>query len=136
MAIVFVAHGKLRDWQMWRQVTDCPTKARSKLRVLIATYDPDLIACEDPGQGCRKRGKSLRLLQTLVQAVADEPIRHVKLPRPRQYRTRYEEAKVLAQRFPEISAWCPEPRKSFEKDAKNLTYFEALAYAAEVLDRL
>lgn len=136
MATVFVVQGKLRDWQMWRQVTGCPTKARSKLRILMATYEPTLIACEDPDQGCRKRGKSLKLLRTLVQAVADEPIRHAKLPRPRHYRTRYEEAEALSRRFPEISPWCPKPRKSYENDAKNLTYFEALAYAAAVLDTM
>ena len=134
MATVFVVDGKLMDWQMWREARDCPTQARSRLRVVIATLEPTLIVSEDPAGRCRKRGKSLKLLRFLVQAAADEPVTHIKLARPRHYENRYEEAEALCWRFPEIAAWCPEKVRSYESEPRTLTYFEALAYVAEVLE--
>ena len=134
-ATVFVVGGKLMDWQMWREARECPTRTRSELRVMVATLNPTLIVSEDPdGLNCRKRGKSLKLLRPLVQAAADEPVTHIKLERPRRYENRYDEAKALCQRFPEIAAWCPDKVKSYESEPRSLTYFEALAYVAEVLE--
>ena len=134
-ATVFVVDGKLMDWQMWREATGCPTRTRSELRVMIAKLNPTLIISEDPdGPKCRKRGKSLKLLRVLVQAAADEPVTHLKLERPRRYENRYEEAEALCRRFPEIAAWCPKKVKSYESEPRSLTYFEALAYVAEVLE--
>lgn len=102
---------------------------------MIATLNPTLIVSEEPdAPSCRKRGKSLKLLLTLVQAAADDPVRHIKLERPRLYENRYEVAKALCHRFPEIAAWCPEKVKSYESEPRSLTYFEALAYVAEVLE--
>ena len=134
-ATVFVVGGKLMDWQMWREVTASPTRTRSELRVLIATLNPTLIVSEDPDSlNCRKNGKSLTLLRTLVQAAADDPVTHIKLDRPRRYENRYEEAAALCRRFPEIAAWCPKKPEIYESEPRSLTYFEALAYVAEVLD--
>ena len=134
-ATVFVVSGKLMDWQMWREVTASPTRTRSELRVMIATLNPTLIVSEDPDSlNCRKKGKSLELLRTLVQAAADDPVPHIKLDRPRRYENRYQEAEALCQRFPEIAAWCPKKPEIYESEPRSLTYFEALAYVAEVLE--
>lgn len=136
LAIVFVVSGQLKDWQTWRKVTACPTRARSNLRVLIATYEPTLIVSEDPHRGCRKRGQSRRLLETLAQAMADEPVRHIPLQRSQQYQNRYEEAAALCLRFPEIDAWRPKKPQFYKGDSKKLPYFEALSYVASVLDSI
>ena len=103
-------------------------------RVAIAELEPTVLVLEDPDSGCRKRGQSLMILRSLVQAAEDEPIASVRVRRVPGKLTRYDEAKVLAKRFPEIEPWCPKDAQWFNGRSKHLLYFEALALAAAVID--
>lgn len=134
MAAVFVAEGKLKEWKMWRRAVEDTTIARSKFRIMVAKLSPDLILIEDPWTNTKKSGQSLAVLQTLAQAAEDEPVGHALMERVQRYENRYDEAKILSERFPQIRAWCPKPPKSFETESRHLVYFEALAYVAEALD--
>ena len=134
MVVIILHKGHLVHWQRWQDKTSCPLKARSAFRTVVATYNPDVIVLQDPDRGCRKAGASLRLLRTLAQAADDEAVRSVRLPRINAYRSRYEEAVALCQRFPEFERWRPQPWASYQRAPKALLFFEALSYAAAIID--
>ncbi|MEQ9180457.1 MAG: hypothetical protein RIF44_17335 [Nitratireductor sp.] len=134
MVVIVMHKGQLAHWQRWRDKAACPPKARSAFRTVVAQYRPDVIVCEDPDRRCRKSGASLRLLRTLAQAADDEAVRSIRLPRIYAYRNRYEEAVALCDRFPEFELWRPKRWGSYERAPKDIIFFEALAFAAVVMD--
>ena len=134
LALILLVHRMVVHCESWRRVKAHPTMARSVLRTAIASYEPTILACERPYGLCRKQGVNLKLLQTLVQAIMDEPIPHHLLNRQQPYRNRYEEAEALTERFPEMARWCPKQPHYPDTAPRSLVYFEALAYAVEVLD--
>ena len=134
MVAIIMAKGRLMHFQRWQDKAAYPTQARSAFRIVVATYEPDIIVCEDPDRGCRKSGASLKLLRTLAQAADDEASRSVRLPRVFAYRNRYEEAIALCARFPDFERWRPKPWPSHQRAPKELLFFEALAFAVRVMD--
>lgn len=59
---------------------------------------------------------------------------NIRVQRERTYRNRYEEARALAARYPEIAGYVPKAARFYELPSKNLLYFEALALAAVARD--
>lgn len=135
MAAVSLLGGELKDWRMWSGGKQLEANARSSLRILVASFNADIVVTESPFGPTAKTGRSLRILRTLTQAAEDEPIEHFRITRVQAYRNRYEEARVLANRFPPISGFCPVELKSYENEPRNLLYFEALSFAVTALDR-
>lgn len=133
-AAVFLVDRSLKDWRRWRRDIAAGPITRSKLLVALYELEPDTVVTEDPDNGCRKRGQSLTVLRTLVQAVDDEPVRVVRVRPMLRYRNRHEEAEALLRRFPEIAASRPKTRKAYDIDPRNLLFFEALSYAVAVFD--
>ena len=53
------------------------------------------------------------------------------LTRQQAYPNKFFEANDLAERFPELAAWVPKRPKLWEREPRNLVYFEALALAVQ-----
>lgn len=128
-ATVLVVRGKIKDWRCWRRAFDNETKARSILRVLIAEQKPDVIVLEDPDRDCPKAGQTLRLLRAFAQMAQDDPIPHLRIQRSHGYRDKYEEAKALAEKYPELDLWVPPREACYASEPKRIVVFEALALA-------
>ena len=136
LAYMLLEQGAPAHWYLWRGVTRDPLVARSKARTVIARLCPDVVVIEDPWNGCRKTGQSLAVLQTLAQAIADEPVRAIRLRRPARFPNRYEEAWALCDRFPLLKPWRPEKPAFYDPEPRHLLVFEALALATDVHDAL
>lgn len=50
------------------------------------------------------------------------------------FANKYEEAAALAERFSELAPFTPKPRRIWDKEPLNTTYFEAVALALAVID--
>ena len=129
IALVFMIDGQLKDWRHSRAGGSSATKGRSFLRVAIARYHPDLVVIEDPNGSTRKYGRSHAILLSLAQELRDSATPHVLGTRYQGYANKYEEAAMLAKRFPEIAPWLPKRPRIWETEPTEMIYFEALALA-------
>ena len=55
----------------------------------------------------------------------------VSLTREQNQPNKFAEAAALAERFPDLAAWLPRRPKLWEREPRNLVYFEALALAVQ-----
>jgi len=134
IAYVFLINGELKDWQCSRSASLSPSKGRSFLRKATIRLEPNLVVAEDPYRPTRKYGSSLGVLYALVQELVDSAKPHTLVQRSQRFANKYEEAKVLAQRFPEIAPWLPRTPKIWEAEPVNAVYFEALSMAVLITD--
>ncbi|WP_205389841.1 hypothetical protein [Sulfitobacter sp. SK011] len=100
----------------------------------MARFEPDLVVTEDPFKPTRKSGSSLEILNALVQELTDSATPHHLVQRNQQFANKYDEAKVLAKRFPAITPWLPKTPKIWEAEPVNAIYFEALSMAVQIED--
>ena len=134
MAYVFLIDGKLKDWHCSRSASLSPPNGRSLLRNAVARLEPDLVVTEDPFKPTRKYGGSKEILQALAQELIDSATPHHLVQRDQQFANKYEEAQVLAKRFPGIAPWLPGTPKIWEAEPASAIYFEALSMAVAIVD--
>jgi hypothetical protein len=134
MAYVFLIDGKLKDWHCSRAASLSPPKGRSLLRRAVARLEPDLVVSEDPFKPTRKSGSSKDSLYALVQELTDSATPHRLVQRGQQFANKYEEAHVLAKRFPALAPWLPKTPKIWEAEPVSAIYFEALSMAVLIID--
>ena len=126
---VYLVDGELKDWETWRARVADHGKARSKLRELIAAYEPDTVVTEDPDRSCAKAGQSLKLLRVVAQDARDQAAHHVRVVRSASDATKLEKAQNLARRFPPVAPLLPAERKLSRREERRMIVFDALALA-------
>jgi hypothetical protein len=134
MASVLLIDGRLKDWQCSREAGLAVTKGRSFLRLAVQRYSPDLVIIENPHGPTRKSGIARSVLYALAQELEDSGTAHLLVRRIQPFANKYEEARALAQRFPEIKPWLPHTPKIWDSEPIETIYFEALSMAVAVLD--
>lgn len=135
LAWVYLVDSELKDWCCLRKCVADPPQARNLMRTVIAEYEPDTIVTENPDRCCGKSGRALKLLRVLAQDAADQPGHHVRVVRCQSSATKYEEAKALAEQFPEFAPLLPEKPKLFVRERRRMIVFEALSLAAFAIVR-
>lgn len=122
----------LVDWGLSKKASRSPELAARQTRRWIELHRPEVIVIELLNSRSRKRGRTPLLIAAVSQAAADASVLTASVERIQNYPNKYEEARALARRFPDLSSnvpcqppiWLPEPRK--------LIYFEALALTLSV----
>jgi len=131
---VFLIGGKLRDWRLSKKASKRPALAAAQTQAWMEELEPDVVVTEKIGEDTGKSEKTIRLIEAVASAAANENLLDVSVPRERAFKNKYEEAQVLGERFPDIKAWIPRKRRIWEPEPRNTIYFEALVLACAVID--
>ncbi|MGR3290716.1 MAG: hypothetical protein ACU0C9_05920 [Paracoccaceae bacterium] len=132
IACVFLIDGELKDWQCSRAAAKSVTKARSFVRMITATFEPDLVILEDPHGPTRKGGTPRDVLYALAQDADDAGLPSVLVARAQMFANKYEEAQALAKKYPFLKGWIPKEPKIWEGEPIDTIYFEALSMVEQV----
>ena len=126
---VMLADDKLVDWDISQVASHSPKRAAAKTKEWVELLKPEVLVTEALGSNRRKRGKTLSLMEAVGQAARESEAITVTIAKVRNHRNKYQEARILAQKYPELrprlankpACWLTEPRR--------MILFEALALA-------
>ena len=131
---VYFIGDKLRDWGLSRKASANSTLAAAQADRWIRDLVPDVVVTEKFPKTSSKSAKTKSLIEAIQSVAAKANLLDVCVTRASTLKNKYEEAKHLGERFPEISAWVPRIRRIWEAEPKNTILFEALALAVCVID--
>ena len=131
---VYLIGDRLQDWGLSRKASINSTLAAAQTEKLIADLHPDVLVTEKVSKISTKSFKTRSLIESVQRVAANANLLNVSVLRANIFKNKYEEAKHLGERFPEISAWVPRARRIWEPEPKNTVLFEALALATGVID--
>ena len=132
---VLLIGGELRDWRLSRTAARSAKVARAQAEKWIDVLRPDVVVTEAVPKRSSKSTKTRQLIDAIAAVAGEKELLDVKVVRTSLFENKYEEAKALGQRFPEIAAWVPKKRRIWEPEPRNTIYFEALALAMQVMSR-
>lgn len=124
---VIVENGDLIFWEGSTEMAKDAEGAAKQLRVWIQEFQPDVIVSENPAAAGKKSGVQIPILRAFVEVGHDEPIINLVVRRERPYQNVYDQAKRLAEEFPDLEGMVPDKPPIWGKEPYNLVFFEALA---------
>ncbi|MGO8735355.1 MAG: hypothetical protein ACLQVM_21465 [Terriglobia bacterium] len=140
--VVLEGPHRLIDWGVAHARVDKHRRCLARVANLIAHYEPEVIVLEDgAGRGSRRSARVRQLLKE-IQGLAmnrDIPTRRYSRSELRHAfaesgaRTKYEIAKVIAGRFPELASRLPPFRKPWMSEDDRMNIFDALGLALTML---
>jgi len=131
---VFLDGVQLRDWAVTTTVSGDATDLVAFVQELINTLKPDVVVTEKCDQDCRKGKRSKQLIASIAELSSHNYVLDVQVPRPRVFKSKYEEAQSAVNRHPDLIGYLPEKkRRFFEFEPRNMIVFEALALAEAVI---
>jgi hypothetical protein len=135
--VVFEGPDRLIDWAVVEIRINKEERYLRRMIDLIARYQPDVLALEDPtGRGSRRCSRVQKLLGR-VERIADEgAILTRRFSRSQVRRafsdsgakTKYEIAVVITNRFPELAARLPRFRKPWMSEDDRMSIFDAASF--------
>lgn len=128
---VLIVDGLAKDWALSRAASLGSRAASAHLAEWIDRFDPNVIVLEDHRSAHRKAQKTRAILKALHRRAGTSQAFVASLVRQQAYPNKFFEANDLAERFPELAAWVPKRPKLWEREPRNLVYFEALALAVQ-----
>ena len=131
---VYLIGGRLRDWGLSRKASKSPTLAARQTEKWIEEFAPDVVVTEVVSKTSTKSFKTRALIGAIQSVAAKATLLDVCVARARKFKNKYEEARGLADKFPELSLWVPKTRRIWEPEPRTTMLFEALALAVVVID--
>ena len=131
IAGVFLEDQKVVGWRLSRKAARNPKDAAVCLKSWINDFEPDLLISEDPAAS-RKGDHVKTLLETIGQTCDQADGLNVLLPRKQVYHDKYEEAKVLAKRYPHLRILLPKKPSIWNSEPHAISYFEALSFVEQL----
>ena len=130
---VFLDGTQLRDWAITTRVSGNTSDLVAFVQELINTLNPDVVVTERCDHGCRKGKRTRQLIGAIAELASHNYVLDITLPKPRDHSSKYEEAKELVARHPDLVGYLPKrKRRIYERENRNMLIFEALALAEEV----
>ena len=128
---VFLENNKVVGWRLSRKAARDPKNAAECIKSWIDDFEPDLLISEDPAAS-RKGDHVKTLLETIGRICDQADGLNVRLPRKQVYHDKYEEAKVLAKRYPQLRIVLPAKPPIWNSEPHAISYFEALAFVEQL----
>lgn len=131
---VFLDGTQLLDWGITVKAVKEPTELIAFVQELINTLQPDVVVTERCDETSKKGKRAQKLITSVTELASHNYVLDVSVPRPRGFRTKFEEAKDLASRHPELTGYLPRrKRRIFDFEPRSMIVFEALALAEAVI---
>ena len=128
---VYLVDGKATDWHLSEQASKSPAMTKRRMSEWLRQFKPDVVVLEDHRTATRKSGKNRAIIKALLRTAQKHNTKVVELRREQHYPNRYDEARELAELFPELAAWRPDKPEPWVREPRNLVYFECLALALQ-----
>lgn len=132
---VFFDGGILMDWKMSKKASKSPEEARTYATKLIAFFKPDVVVTEKIAKHSRKGDHAKDLTGIIANVAENHELLDVSVPRLQAFKNKYEEARELVLRFPDLRPRLPKEPRIWQSEPFGTIYFEALALALLVIDR-
>ncbi|MFC3615624.1 hypothetical protein ACFORG_17845 [Lutimaribacter marinistellae] len=135
LACMMYLQGKtLKDWRVSHKAARSPGDGVSVLRTWMAIYEPDVVICQNPDSAGRKSARNILILTAMARVISDADVLDLLVTRRYAYRNIYEEAAMIARRYPALKQKLPKKPRIWETEPRRIIYFEAMALALAVLD--
>lgn len=131
---VFLIDGTPFDWGASKEASSSPRQAYEYTKKKIAYYQPDLLVTELVTDKSKKGQYSRSLINMIAKAAQDADVQWSLITRQQSYDNKFQEAKALADRFPEIRPTLPPPRHWWQTEDPRMIIFEAVALGISVVD--
>ncbi len=131
---IFLIDGTPVDWGVSKESSNSPKQAYKYTKKKIAYYQPDLLITELVTDKSKKGQYSRSLINMIAKAAQDADMQWSLVTREQKYENKFQEAKALAKRFPELQSSLPPPRHWWQTEDPRMIIFEALAMGVSVLD--
>ena len=131
---VYLVGDQLKDWGLSRKASRSSKLAAAQAERWTGDLNPDIVVTEKVSLQSTKSAKTRSLIAAIQVVTAQANVLDMFVTHNSEFRNKYEEAKHLAERFPEIAAWVPRARRIWEPEPKNTVLFEALAMATVIID--
>lgn len=132
IACVFLIDGQLKDWRQSRIAALNTKTATRVVQSWIDDLGPDLLISEHPDTAHRKGRRAKAILQTIGEVFDAAEGLNVQLARTQGYQNKYEEAKALIKKYPELLPWLPLKPPIWLPEPRQTMYFEALSLVEQV----
>lgn len=120
---------ELLDWGMSRKAAKSPAQAIKQTKRWISRLKPDMVITEDAYRSKHKGANTKALIEVITDVAQRSGLANAAVVRLQPFKNKYEEARHIAERFPDILPWLPRPRRLWEAEPRNTIYFEAIALA-------
>jgi len=134
LACLIFAGQDLKVWHCSSQGAKSPEAAAAQFKIWVQKYKPDIVVFEDLQSAKRKALRQKLILKTLYTVARNRRVKHLKIRREKAHRNRYDEAAILAKRFPTLKHLVPKKPPIWQAEARTLVFFEALTLAIPVID--
>lgn len=125
----YLEDGRPVDWGLSRMASQTPELAAAKAGYWLSLHRPEVVVTEKLDERSRKHGKTIALIRAFAKEAKVARAVHIEVPRPRDFKNKYEEAEALAEQFPELKPWLRDQPPCWKNEPLNLIMFEALALA-------
>jgi hypothetical protein len=132
---VYLIGDRLKDWGLSRKASLSPALAAQQSEKWISEFEPDVLVTENVAATSSKSSRTRTLIESIQRVAANATLLDVSVPRVQLFKNKYEEAKHLGERFPEMSLWVPRMRRLWEPEPRTTVLFEALALALVVIEK-
>lgn len=128
---VFLIDGELKDWHLSQKASLSSTLAKERMTEWLEYFSPDVVVIEDHHTAGRKSRKTRAIIKALLRTARISGVFIATVKREQHYPNKFVEARDLARRFPELTYRLPKRRKLWQREPRNLVYFECLALAIQ-----
>lgn len=136
IAFVCLHKGRIIDWGIFVQPSRGKIESIGRMQSILYRLKPEIVVTEDCGAACRKGDRSRAIIASLTELASHNAVLDISIPRPRYYRSKYEESAELLNVYPELKTYAPRhKRKTGGWENKSMIIFEALALADAVYRR-
>lgn len=129
---VFLVGDHLTDWKMSRLAAKSTAKAVGIVQQWIIDLQPDVVVTEKIDSAKKKGQRTKEIIAAIAAITAHNYVLDVSVNRTQEYANKYEEAAVLAGKYPDLKPWLPKKRRFFDNEPRATILFEALALALTV----
>lgn len=133
VACVFFIGDSLMDWRISDRASQSVEKARTWMEQVFAELHPEILLTEDTRFSEKKSEHVKSIIDAVSRLGEDHQLLNPRIRRQHDYANKYEEADVIAERYPELKPWLSGWRRFFENEPRNTVLFEAVSYALYIL---
>lgn len=131
LGYVLLIDGQPRDWRISRKACLSPKAARAATDNWIKRFEPTVIVLEAHGKARRKSQKTRSIIRSVRRSARRSSALVSVVERRQHHPNKFSEAAALVDRFPEMSSVVLKRPKLWQREPRNLVYFEALALAVQ-----
>ena len=132
---VFLDHREVVGHGMSRKASTGTSEAGAHAAKLIENFRPDIVVTEKVLANSKKGDTTIEVIEAITSVAEMADVTDLNVVRSHSFDNRFNEARDLAERYPEMRPYLPRTRKPWEAEPKALIYFEALSLFESALGR-